>query len=809
MKKNLRLTLALAVLMLAIMPGWSFEWRKSIPGENRRSVPKCVKRIPEQGWVNVLKEDFSKCLEGTEECRDSVMLQDIEYAISDEFTNTGGWSGYGAYQAGGCLAVDAPGYGGFLNTPEVMMKGLIRVTARIKALGDINPVTIVVNRGGIGNPQQIAPQEVARTFDFDGWENVNFTFYNPYDEDVFVQFNRVHRSVEKKGFLIDDISIDVVPDYIPAVSEIACGEFENDGFGVRWVKSPFTDTYLVSLYEETTIGDCDRIIKEDFNSWNADENGKLADIPEGWIINLRDFHPSLIETDNGKSIVFGRRDEMIEIPSFGGRIYDLKLSFTNMLNDNPQAWGTSASVWGWDGTSWCGITDFSTLDVEDGEIFTLDLGAWEDEPMGPYQAEPNRFRGLYSKIKIVMESCNYGAYLLLDDVEMNAFADTQLVSVFENEEVNGNQKYYSGLNPDARYYVGVKAKTDSFISDELLCEAFGIASPVGLPATEVTTTSYTAQWQKTPNAAAYLLTTFDAECLDADIKDYSHVNENFSSVEVGSTDYDNPVKLGGFSENFFFLDEHTSMPGWYGAGVIAVDGKIGCAGCWYLPGMYGIVTPSLSLGSNGGNYKIHMKIWGCEGSSIVVASSVQSVTSEIFENDGMQDLTFEMSGGTFHDSLSFYTSDGQQFFIEEVNVVQDLAAGELILTPIEAYEITDGSTFLTGINHEAQPGMLRAYDVMAARVEFTRNVLSGYSAPVVVEESVGVESVNEDLNAFSIYSMDGCVVVDTPLECHIVIFGTDGRCVVSEEGKCGRNTFRLNPGVYIVKIGNKTAKVLI
>lgn len=325
----------------------------------------------------------------------------------------------------------------------------------------------------------------------------------------------------------------------------------------------------------------------------------------------------------------------------------------------------------------------------------------------------------------------------------------------------------------------------------------------------MTTTSYTAQWQKSSHAAAYLLTTFDGECLEADIKDYSHVSENFSSVEVGSSDYDNPVKLGGFSE-IFFLDEYTSVPGWYGAGVIAVDGKIGCAGCWYFPGMYGLITPHLSLGGNGGNYKVHLKVWGCEGSSIVVASSTKNATSEVFENDGMHDVTLELSAGTFHDALTFYTTDGQQFLIEEVNVVQDLAAGELILTPKEAYEITDGSTSLAGINHVAQPGMVRAYDVMAARVEFTRNALSDYSAPVVVKEyNDGVESVNDGLKACSVYTMDGCVVVDTPLGCHIEIFGTDGSRVISEEGKCGRNTFRLNPGVYIVKVGNKTAKVLI
>lgn len=807
MKKNYRQTLALAVLVLAIMPGWSLEWKKSLPGENRRSVFKSVDKISEDGWVNVLTEDFSKCIAGSEEKRDSVMLQDEVYEISEEFTHSTWWSGYGMYQAGGCLAVDAPGYGGFLNTPEIPMKGLVRVSARLKSLDYTCPVTIVLNRGGIGMPSQVALQETPRFFDFDGWETVNYTFYNPYDEDVFVQFNRVHNSVERKGFLIDDICIDVQPDYIPAVSEIACGEFVNDGFGVRWMNSPFTDTYLVSLYEETTVGDGDRILKENFDSWCVDENGKLTDIPEGWTIQLRDFHPSLVETDRGKSLVFGRHDEMIEIPSYGGRIHELKISFTNWLGDDPQAWGTQANVYGWNGCDWILITNFGTFGMEDGEVFDLDLGAWEDET-NPYQSEPNSFRGLYSKVKIEMESCNYGACLFINDIEMTSFADTQIRPVFENEEVIGNQKYYSGLSADMRYYVGVKAKTDKFVSDEIVCEAWGIPTPVGLPAADVTPNSYTAQWEATPNAAAYLLTTFDVVKIDSDIKDYSHISENFSDVEVGTSDYDNPVKLGGFSE-YFMLDEYTSVAGWYGAGIVAVDGHIGCAGCWYLPGMYGLVSPTLSLGGNDGRYKVHLKIYGYQGSSIVVFSSTQSVASEPFEKEGMQEITLELTGGTYHDTLGFYTSDGQQFFIEEVRVTQDLMAGELILTPLKEYEIADGSTSLANIPHEAQSEMLRAYDIMAARIEFTRYALSDYSVPVVVESTDGVEAIKDNISTVRIHTSGGCVIVDTAMPCHVAIFTADGRCVVSETGKCGRNYFPLNSGVYIVKVGDTNAKVVI
>ena len=784
------------------------DWRTMPMGVKHLSAKKAPANISaEQSWVNILTEDFSNATEGSEEIPDGTPITDDEYIVNDDYTIMQGWSGYGLYQAGGCLAIDGPGYGGFLNTPEISMKGLVRVSMRIKSLTRNCPVTLVLNRNGIANPKQIGAHDVVRIFDTDGWQNITFTVNNPYDDPAFMQFSRIHYRAEERGFLIDDISIDVLPDYIPPVTEVASGEFTTDGFGVRWVPSAFTDKYLVSLYEEVTTGDEDFSLIEDFSNWTANTNSQIDEFPVGWTLVSWPNHPNLVETDEGKSIAFGRHQEVLELPSGGGRIYDLSITFTNLLGSDPEAWGTVAGFEGWDGTQWQPITSFSTMGMDDGETFTMDLGKWEEEPADPYEMESNSFRGLYSKVRIVIESANYGAMLLVDKIEMKAFPNTVITKIVEDEVTIGNQKYYNGLRSDARYYVGVKAMTDSFISDETLHEAWGIATPTGLPVADVTPDSYTACWQQTSNAAAYLVTVFDAMRTDKDTNDFAILKEDFGGVSVGETDYNNPVDLGSKTE-IVTLDEYTATKGWYGAGVIAVDGHIGCTACWFMPGMYAIMTPPLSLGANNGKYKVHLKVWGNEWSEINIASTTSVVTSQPFEESGIQNLVFEMEGGSYHDQIGIYTSDGQPFLIDEFEILQDLSEGELILNQIAAYEVVGEENCSRNIIHEAKPGMLRAYDVAAARVEFSRNVISDYSNPVVVDEAVNIESVDDGGNV-TISKENGAVVINLPKESEVKIYNMAGNCIIKENAKVGITRFPLPSGIYVVKTENKVMKIIL
>lgn len=769
-----------------------------------------VRDTASEGWITLLEEDFSKMEAGTEDTHDEGQLADLEYKLDEKYFSMPGWTGFGIYQAGGSCAIDYPSYGGMLNTPEMEMKGLVRVSARYKSLDDIRAFTAVICKGGIGMPQQIAPQETVRLFSEDGWETAVYEFYNPYDDAAFLQFNTQYYTPNAHGFLIDDLKIEVLPSYIPPVEEVAAGEFSNGAFKVRWTPSELTDRYLVSLYSDSPAGGNGEIYADDFTTWKADDKGHLTSVPDGWTISTRDWHPTLVDCNGGKALALGRHEEFVEFPSNGGKITSFKATITNRLSKHPKAWGTQCNIWGWDGCKWSIIKSFSTLDMADGDTFTVDLGEWEDAPLGPYESTPHQFRGLYSKLRLMMSSANYGAMMLINDYEMETRAASELKQVIKDKSVTGTQTAFENLDPELDYFVGIKAVTDDYISDETMADAWGIATPEALPAENVTEQSFLARWQPVSHASAYLLSTFSAHVTDTPIKDYVVIGEDFSKASVGNTDFDNPEVLGNEVE-LFPLDDYTERPGWYGAGLTAVDGWIGASSCRFFPGMYGIQLPIVSVYSGTGDYKVKMHVRGEEGSSIIVMSSTSYNSSETFEATGEYDIEIPMTGGTAHEQLVLITSDGAPFFIDEISVVQDLQAGDAVLTPKNAFETRgdQSSMMITGM--EAKEGEAWAYDVMAGRLDFTRHAVSEYSAPVIVKPQSGVNTA--EISKGMDISVNGeCLTLNLIKDANIEIYDTLGRLVASRRCSAGASDFSLpRNAVYFIKnsCSGKAVKVVM
>lgn len=762
------------------------------------------------GWVTLIDENFSKMTAGTEESHDETQLADENYLIDESYFSTSGWTGFGVYQAGGSCAIDYPAYGGLLNTPEMEMKGLVRVSARYKSLNDVRSFTIVLCSGGIGMPVQLAPEASVRLFMEDGWETAVYEFYNPSDDNAFVQFNTQYYTADAKGFLIDDLKVEVLPEYIPPVSEVAAGEFTTGAFKARWTPSGLTDTYLVSLYADTPTGVAEEKYSDDFSSWTADAEGHLTSVPEGYTVSTRDFHPTLVDCGGGNALAFGRHEEYVEFPSSGGKITSFKAKFVNRLSDNPKVWGTQACVEGWDGTGWTSVMEFSTRDIADGEAFALDLGEWEDTPPGEYQMEPNQFRGLYSRLRLVMGSANYGAMLLLDEYEMETRPSSEIRCVLADSPVTGTSTSFNDLDPELDYFVGVKAATDEYVSEETLTDAWGIATPEALQAEDVKDDSFLARWQPVSHASAYLVSTFSALVAVEPMKEYVVLHDDFSGISVGTNDFANPVNLGD-REELFPLDDYTSRPGWYGAGATAVDGWLGVASCKFFPGMYGLQLPLISLYSATGDYTVKMYVRGNADSSITVMSTTSQGTSEIFPEAGEYEIEIPMKGGTSHEQLILLSTDGAPFFIGSIDIVQDYEAGEAALTLVKSFEVmgNESSYMVRGMAEET--GRQRAYDVMAGRIDFTRNAVSGYSAPVIVGSPDGIADI-EDSEGMTAVVHGDCLVLSLSAPAPVEVYNTEGMLMASLGCVAGANDFTLpGNGLYIVRnlSTGRTIKVMM
>lgn len=764
-------------------------------------------KVPENGWQVQLEEDFSKMKAGTAEEHDGEHLIVAEdYSIPEDYVHTAGWTAYGIYQAGGACAVDYPQYGGFINTPAAVMPGLVRVSFRLKGLDEIRAVSVVLSKGSIGQPQQVAPNQTPRLFFEDGWQEYEYYFECRETEPVFVQFNCRYYNADGKGFVIDDLKVESNSDYLSPVAEMASALFTNDGFSVRWTPAEEADGYLVSLYEEKTMGDADVELSWDFDGWTT-EGGALPDDTEGLeFVKMYPNHPAVVDYNGGKAIALGHHDEIIELPTNGGRFRELSFDMVNARGDHEKAWGSQVYLEGWNGDSWVYISNFGTNGMDDMAVGRLDLGAWEDAGPDPYTMAIPAFRGLYSKIRLVCESANYGAMMYIDNISMVTTPAAETVCVIEDEPVEGFEKTYDGLDMENRYLVGVKVKKGGIVSDERRHEPFGIATPKIMESADVDEDGFTANWERVSNAAAYLVTAYDCLVATEDVAGYMMADADMSGVSVGTTDYNKPEKLGNLEE-YFDLTDYIDE-GWFGAGVAAVDGAIGCRACGYMPGMYGIMSPELNLHNDGGRFTVKALVWGRAGSSLSVGCNRNVGSSEEFADDDEHEVTVTVEGGTKHDRLAFFSTDGAPFFIKNLQVIQNVGKGGYILQAVDTREVA-GENTSAHVDFPAVEGRDRAYDVMAGRVEFTRNAVSDYSETMLVKVNVGVDEAYAD-NEAMLTVRGNCLVTTLFNEAVMSIYTVDGQTVNVVDCPVGTTVVTLPAsGMYVVRVGDTVTKVLV
>ncbi len=776
-----------------------------VQSEQSQENPTGIYKVPETGWELILEEDFSNMALGTSDEHDDEQLASEEYIIPDEFlTSEGEWTGFGLYQAGGACAIDFPSYGGFINTPACNMPGLIKVSVRLKSLDEIGTAKVMVCRGGIENPRVVDKEMSIRQFDVDGWQDYEFYFYNPGYEDVFVQINTLYFRDDKHGIVVDNLKVESNKTYIPALTDAFAQDFTSDGFTVSW--SGDDKDYLISLYEEVEKGEEIVVTDKDFSAWSVDENGMLPAAIEGWnVVKTYSNHPPLVEVDGKKLFAFGHHEEILELPSNGGRFTELSFDVVNMKGDNEKAWGSQIQLLGWNGNNWVNILSYSTNGQADMERSTLNLGKWEDNGPDMYDPTIPAFRGLYSKIRIRCESANYGSMMLIDNVHFETTPETDIICIKENDSVNDSCITYTGLDMSKNYFVGIKINRGGAVSDEMIYEPYGIGRPIALESVAADSEGFVANWQSVSKAYEYLVTAFDCVVAQEYMADYVYHSASLDNVVVGTDDYYDPVALGNNYE-YTDLSEYLGE-GWIGFGNTAIDGAIGCKGS-FMPGMYGILSPELHLANNQGIYTVTAEVWGCEWSSITVGGENSLMESEMFTTDGWHDITMNIGGGINHDKIAIFSTDGQPFFIRNLKISQNINKEDYILRTVYSQKASSDVNELKIEIPKFENGHKRAYDVIAYRKDYTREAVSSSSNIVIADSLTGIDDAS--IGEVNIGIIDGGIVVNTPIAQIADIYTVDGCKIVSIRCTEGENIIMLpTTGCYIIKVGNQAKKVII
>lgn len=215
---------------------------------NKKSSDIIQYRDSEIESTTILKEDFSKFTEGSEDFPDETPLDDIETAVIDDaYFNTPGWYGYEVYQAGGCafLDVDPSGETGMLITPYINTSGNVTIQCRVKSVspdGEYMCYNIANDYDALDLDYKYIPGQE--------WVDVEFASSYGADNSYVILFGLYD------AIFIDDIKI--VSHYIPTPTILPETNVTSTGFTANWEAVNGVDDYYFYLnavhtaqYDET------------------------------------------------------------------------------------------------------------------------------------------------------------------------------------------------------------------------------------------------------------------------------------------------------------------------------------------------------------------------------------------------------------------------------------------------------------------------------------------------------------------------------------------------------------------------------
>lgn len=283
--------------------------------------------------------------------------------------------------------------------------------------------------------------------------------------------------------------------------------------------------------------------------------------------------------------------------------------------------------------------------------------------------------------------------------------------------------------------------------------------PVVLPATNITSNAFTANWLPVDGADAYCVFVYIKDVAPSD-GEYTIVDEDFNGIDFGSL-----IEPAGGDEYGVNLSD-MGYAFTYGWEIYAYPN--------FVPSMVAglLYSPYLDLENNGGNYRVHITTYANRDDQIRVESHgsgekqvvIYTVEIDDYQSTGISTKTLEFDNGTrdlFFSAINVTAPVGQADYIDRVQVTQDLQAGDVVYTTVASDEAVmaqdDWGYDVTSKRFTLNSGYLNGktevyYDVYAAYDDWsTPNgstpytlVTSPYSQKVLVDLQNRTSQVIDD-----------------------------------------------------------------
>lgn len=764
--------------------------RQPITAQQLQSMRKAQKADENADWETLVSEDFSLWTKGTEDEPDSEMYpKDYfttgNYMLPDSLFHTPSWSGLGAYEAGGCVALAYPDMGGQVSTPLMNMNGKLRVKARVKVIKKKSLFFLTFGAGGYVSPYNPIGDDNIHVYQFkpeDGWQDIEFEILNPSTaDDCFLQVNAM--AYNKGNVIVDQLSVERDRNYIATPQSLTASDFTYEGFTATWNKGYGADSYLVSLYKRQLMGTENFVSSNSFEDITADADGNLVGLADGWtgkVTGNEDGEVTLDDEgyDGTHSLIFTNDEDHLVFDPKGSDLVNLTLTAKKRVCDEKSS--ASLVIRLYDEYGHYLTLNKDLVDLGD-DWFTFDLA--ESLSMAGFNI------GNYSS-KVEIYPSGFGAYeemeremVLLDAVCCETTPQVEVVCEKKDVAVDGNSVTFDDLDTNNTYMFTVQGVSDkggkSDVSDTKI--AYGVAAPHVKPATDINKRgAYTANWEAAPKATSYKLSSYEVYNVPEDMENYTLFEENFSKCTEGTED--ELVFKGNYSE--MLLDDYTDNAGWTGTGTLLCNGMVGCYTDDY-GNQFDMLSPTMSLDNNGGEYTVTVdfKIQN-EGETLIVQGDQTTYAAIECETAGKHTASVTLQGGTRASQLMFYTLNKSPFLLDKVAVTQDVKKDDKFYTKLEDMVVEDGETSIRVSGIEPRDGYTYAYDLVSYYDRYGTVYTSGRSDAQIVDfNNTGVKPAKLALEA---------------QEGETTLYDMSGRQVSKAE-----------KGIYIVKKGNKVQKVLV
>ncbi len=741
----------------------------------------------------LLYEDFDNVPDGATETIDKIGERYTDYIashyyqpgryIDNEYTpETGTWEGDWVMAGkGGTVILQCynPQQPAQLNTPLGDFSGDLTVTVRCRfaksfwgsyqsesgyVTTSAAELSLALFKGGYDDYSytvtDAGPYSMLGSGQFyeqDNWQEVTFKVRNESaDADGFLSFY-TNYAVE-----IDWIKVTDDNTFLAAPVMRDATAFTNDGFTINWDPVRRTNNYYIDLWKTVYTAPEGVNVSADFENLDLPEwltgdnvevveemgaggstgivlvdngvNGGISTIDFGkkldsfsfdFLMNLDMSNPAAIDYDNLPTLfidVYGDNgwEPFGQIEIDGWYIYPGY--YNSMILDGPEFEGMFTAV------------RFYAANTDEESLIHLDnFAAYAQRPF-----ELERVKGPGMIYDPTDDDYGYNYYTFTNDADRNVTSYT-----------------FTELDPETEYWYRVRSHYMFEFAGLEKKHAFGVAAPELLPATNVTKTSYTANWVDAPKAQKYTVYNYKGTIIEADETDHTMMAEAFSKC-TGSPNFATLEPLGNPAE--CDLSEYTDNAGWRGKNNAIGQNYLGTEN--YASGY--LITPPMMVNPARGTALVYVEITGMYGEYLRIVSTKSGLDAmQPFDEEGEIIGWLEIPA-VEGDQIKFSTYYGSAFAFSGFEVVQDVKAGDVVRVLDSSAEVPAGEQAYTFDNLN---GGFYAYSVVSHFNLERDNAVSTSSDFVTVDTETGnsnvtnkIELIGEGAEEVARYSVDGTKV---------------------------------------------------